>query len=49
MVADPELPRATLRDLGEALIEKPGVVAVTVSLTVVVSMVEPEVPVTVIV
>jgi len=45
----PELPRATLRDVGEALIEKLAAVPVTVSVTVVVSFVEPEVPVTVIV
>lgn len=45
----PELPRATVRDAGEALIVKFALVPVTVSKTVVVSTVLPEVPVTVIV
>lgn len=42
----PELPLATLIDVGDALTVKPGVVPVTVSETVVVSTVLPEVPVT---
>jgi len=45
----PELPRATLIDVGDALIVKLGLVPVTVSVTVVVSTVLPEVPVTVMV
>ena len=45
----PELLRAMLRVVGDALMEKPGVVPVTVRATVVVSTVLPEVPVTVIV
>ena len=45
----PELPRATLSDVGEALMVKFGFVPVTVSDTVVVATVVPEVPVTVIV
>jgi len=47
IVTDPELPLAILSDVGDALIEKPAVVPVTVRLTVVVSTVLPEVPVTV--
>lgn len=43
----PELPLATLIEVGDALIEKPAVVLVTVRETVVVSAVLPEVPVTV--
>lgn len=42
----PELPLATLIDVGDALMVKPGVVPVTVNETVVVSTVLPEVPVT---
>jgi len=42
----PELPRATLIDVGDALMLKPGVVPVTVRETAVVSTVLPEVPVT---
>jgi hypothetical protein len=42
----PELPLATLIDVGDALMVKLGVVPVTVSKTVVVSTVLPEVPVT---
>ena len=45
----PELPRATLSDVGEALMVKFGFVPVTVSDTVVLATVLPEVPVTVIV
>ncbi|HUC30029.1 MAG TPA: hypothetical protein VMR80_10615 [Candidatus Acidoferrum sp.] len=45
----PELPRATLSDVGEALMAKFGFVPVTVSETVVVAVVLPEVPFTVIV
>jgi hypothetical protein len=45
----PELPRATLSDVGEALMVKFEFVPVTVSDTVVVATVLPEVPVTVIV
>ena len=48
IVAVPELPRATLIVDGEALTVKFGLVPVTVSVTVVVSTVVPEVPVTVI-
>lgn len=44
----PELPRATVRVAGEAPTVKFGFVPVTVSVTVVVSTVLPEVPVTVI-
>jgi hypothetical protein len=44
----PEVLRVTLIEVGEALMEKPGVVPVTVRDTVVVSTVLPEVPVTVI-
>ena len=47
MVAVPELPRATLIDVGDALMVKFGLVPVTVRETVVVSTVLPEVPVTV--
>lgn len=47
IVDSPELPRATLSDVGVALIVKLGLVPVTVSETVVVSTVLPEVPVTV--
>ena len=47
MVTVPELLLATLMLVGDALIEKPGVVAVTVSETVVVSTVVPDVPLTV--
>ena len=47
MVTLPELLLAMLIVVGEALMEKPGVVPVTVSETVVVSTVVPEVPVTV--
>ena len=47
MVDVPELPLATLIDVGDALIVKFGFVPVTVSETVVVSTVLPEVPVTV--
>ena len=47
MVTVPELLLAMLMVVGEALIEKPGVVPVTVSETVVVSIAEPEVPDTV--
>ena len=43
----PELLRATLIDVGDALMVKPEVVPVTVSVTVVVSTVLPEVPFTV--
>ena len=43
----PELPRATLIDVGDALTVKLGAVPVTVSKTVVVSVVLPEVPLTV--
>lgn len=46
MVDVPELPRATLIDVGDALMVKLGVVPVTVKETVVVSTVLPEVPVT---
>lgn len=42
----PELPLTTLIDVGDALTVKPGVVPVTVSETVVVSTMLPEVPVT---
>jgi hypothetical protein len=49
IVEVPELPRATVMEVGEALIVKLGVVPVTVSDTVVVSTVLPEVPVTVMV
>lgn len=45
----PELPRETLSDVGEALMVKLGFVPVTVSLTVVLAVVLPEVPFTVIV
>ena len=44
----PELPRATLTDVGEAEIAKFGLVPVTVNETVVLPLVLPEVPVTVI-
>lgn len=44
----PELPLATLIDVGDALMVKFGLVPVTVSETVVVSVMLPEVPVTVI-
>lgn len=47
IVTAPELLLAMLMVVGDALIEKPGVVPVTVSETVVVSIVEPEVPDTV--
>ncbi len=47
MVTLPEPLRAMLTAVGDALIEKPGVTPVTVRLTVVVSTVLPEVPVTV--
>lgn len=47
MVTVPELLLAMLMLVGDALIEKPGVVPVTVNETVVVSTVDPEVPVTV--
>jgi hypothetical protein len=47
MVTEPELLLAMLMVVGEALMEKPGVVPATVSVTVVVSTVLPEVPVTV--
>ena len=43
----PELPLATLIDVGDALMVKLGFVPVTVSITVVVSTVLPEVPLTV--
>lgn len=43
----PELPRTTVMEAGEAVMVKFGVVPVTVSDTVVVSIVVPEVPVTV--
>lgn len=49
MVEVPELLLATLIDVGEALMVKLGVVPVTVRETVVVSVVLPEVPLTVIV
>jgi hypothetical protein len=45
----PELPLAMLIDVGDALIVKLGFVPVTVSLTVVVCVVLPEVPLTVMV
>ena len=45
----PELPRATLSDVGEAPMVKFGFVPVTVSVTVVLAVVLPEVPFTVIV
>jgi len=45
----PELFRATVMELGEALIVKLGEVPVTVSVTVVVAVLLPEVPVTVMV
>jgi hypothetical protein len=48
IVTLPELLRSMLIEVGEALMEKPAVAAVTVSVTVVVSVVLPEVPVTVI-
>ena len=48
IVEVPELPRTTVREAGEALMVKFGAVPVTVSDTVVVSTVMPEVPVTVI-
>jgi len=47
MVTVPELPRLTVMEVGAALMEKLAVVLVTVSETVVVSTVLPEVPVTV--
>ena len=47
MVAVPELLRATLIDVGEALMVKFGLLLVTVRETVVVSTVLPEVPLTV--
>ena len=47
IVTVPELPRSMVSEVGEALIEKPAVVPVTVSETVVVSTVLPEVPETV--
>ena len=47
IVTEPELLLAMLMLVGDALIEKPGVVPVTVSETVVFSIVEPEVPDTV--
>ena len=47
IVAGPELDRATVMVDGEALTVKFGFVPVTVSVTVVVSIVLPEVPVTV--
>lgn len=46
-VTFPELLLVTLMDVGDALMEKPAVVPVTVSDTVVVSTVLPDVPVTV--
>ena len=48
IVTVPEVLRRTVIDVGAALIEKPAVVLVTVSVTVVVCTVLPEVPVTVI-
>lgn len=47
IVTEPDLLLAMLMLVGDALIEKPGVVPVTVSETVVFSIVEPEVPDTV--
>lgn len=47
IVDEPELPRAMVSDVGDALSENPACVPVTVSVTVVVSSVLPEVPVTV--
>jgi hypothetical protein len=47
IVKVPELPLATLIDVGAALMVKLGVAAVTVRETVVVSLLLPEVPVTV--
>ena len=44
MVTEPEELRVTLIEVGDALMEKPAVVPVTVSETVVVSTVLPEVP-----
>jgi hypothetical protein len=44
MVTEPEVLRVTLIDVGEALMEYPAVGLVTVSETVVVSTVLPEVP-----
>ena len=49
MVELPELPLAMLSDVGDALMVKLGFVPVTVSVTVVVCVVLPEVPVTVMV
>ena len=43
----PDVPRLTVIDVGAALIENPAEVLVTVSVTVVVCVVLPEVPVTV--
>jgi hypothetical protein len=48
MVTEPELLRSMLMEEGEALMEKPAVVEVTVSETVVVEVVLPDVPVMVI-
>ena len=48
MVTEPELLRLILIEEGEALMEKPAVVEVTVSETVVVDVVLPDVPVMVI-
>ena len=45
MVTEPELLRLMLMEEGDALIEKPAVVEVTVSETVVVEVVLPDVPV----
>jgi hypothetical protein len=47
IVTLPELLRATVIEMGEALREKPALVLVTLSETVVVEVVLPEVPVTV--
>ena len=46
-VTVPDVPRATVMEVGEALIEKPAATEVTVSETVVVFTVVPEVPETV--
>jgi hypothetical protein len=47
IVTSPEALRAMVIEVGDALIENPAVDAVTVSVTVVVAVVLPEVPVTV--
>ena len=47
MVTVPEVPRVTVIEEGDALMENPAAVPVTVSVTVVVWTVLPEVPVTV--